>query len=124
MLKKRVVVIVVFLIGLMLCNIGYAETDQEILFRSLPWGISITDATPILTEGGLDCTLAMPADTTRGPIATLMREEISYDCNTQKEVWFPMLGDIEVAGYKPEMIFMNYAYTVDDKNNPNIIMPE
>ena len=91
---------------------------EEILFRSVPWGISISGMKKALTKQGVDSgsfwLFSSPDDIGAPSVgAILNNQESKNNCNAKRITIFGN-SSMQVGGYEPGFILLYFAYGTSD----------
>lgn len=111
---KRLFVIIVVAI-MLACSFGYADTDKEIKFRNITWGINIDEVKQVLSD--IDFW-----NDEKGYALAHWDDEQDYYFGREENGWlgwcFNSSNDpLKVAGYPVSMIYLYCAYGVDEKGS-------
>ncbi len=100
-MKKIVSFIMAFIILMSLTSLSFAKTEEEIQFRSIPWGSNYKETLSALNDIGITWDTPTPSKSGK-------REFITGFTVTSKRVM-----DFSVAGNKVSSVTLWFAYVVD-----------
>ena len=113
---KKVLVLALAFMLMIPAALASTEYENEIQFRSTPWGISFTEADEVFSEYGL---MGMTGESMKFyPIVQLYSDTYDWDSSPEYHD-INIIGncwnkEFEVAGYKTSDIRLHFAYKVVD----------
>ena len=112
--------VVVLLICLMYCGIAYSEDNKTILFRDIPWGVTIDDVEKTLLKDSIEVRANNESyggyNHMYSSIPDIMLMNKNFKEKYDNFMFFRTYSPLKVAGYDVYSTYGYFAYLPDENN--------